>query len=105
MSRSRGASLATSRSPIQMSPSVTSSRPALIPRCVYPYVPLRLLCEACDHPQERRLAAAGRPDEDHELAALDRQADVVDRAHVAVVQLFHLLESDLGHVRAPDVDA
>ena len=30
MSRSRGESLVTSRSPIEMSPSVTSSRPAII---------------------------------------------------------------------------
>ena len=70
-----------------------------------PDVTLGHLLEAGDHPQQRRLAAAGGPDEDHELAALDRQTDVVDRANVAVVDLSDLLEPDLGHVRAPHVDA
>ena len=36
------------------------------------------LLEPGDHPQRRRLAAAGRADEDHELAVADLEIDVVD---------------------------
>jgi hypothetical protein len=35
-----------------------------------------------DQPQQRRLAAAGRPDERDELAGLDREVDVGERGHV-----------------------
>ena len=66
-----------------------------------PDVALGHLLEAGDHPQQRRLPAARGADEDHELAAPDRQADVVDGADVPVVDLSDLLEPDLGHVRAP----
>ena len=78
MSRSRGERLVTTRSPIEISPS-------------------RDLLEPGDHAQQRRLAAAGRADEHHELAARDREADVVDREHAAGVVLRHPLEPDLGH--------
>ena len=60
MSRCGGASSVTSRSAIRIVPPVIVSRPA-------------------DRAQQRRLAAAGRADQDHELAVPDRQADVVDR--------------------------
>jgi hypothetical protein len=40
-----------------------------------------------DQPQQRGLAAARRPDEDDELAALDRQVDALDGAQVAEVLL------------------
>ena len=70
-----------------------------------PDLPLGHHLEPGDHPQQCRLAAAGRADEDHELTALDRQIDVVDRAHVAVVDLPHPLESDLGHLELLRVDA
>ena len=40
------------------------------------------LLEARDHAQQRRLPAAGRPDEDDELAVVDLQRDVVDRDDV-----------------------
>ena len=63
-----------------------------------PDLALGHLLEAGDHAQQRRLAAAGRADEDHELAARDREADVVDRAHVTRVDLSDPLEPDLGHV-------
>ena len=39
--------------------------------------------EARDHPQERRLAAAGGPQQREELARLDGEADVVDGGEVA----------------------
>jgi hypothetical protein len=42
---------------------------------------VRRLLEAGDDAQERRLAAAGRADEHHELAVGDPERDVVDRAH------------------------
>ena len=70
-----------------------------------PDVALGHLLEAGNHPQQRRLPAAGGADEDHELAAPDCQIDAVDGTDVPVVDLSDLLEPDLGHVRAPDVDA
>ena len=60
----------------------------------------RRLLEPGDQPQQRRLAAAGRADEDHELAVLDVQADVVDRAHAAAELLRDAVDDDLGHRRA-----
>ena len=40
--------------------------------------------EAGDHPQDRALAAAGRPDEDDELAVADLEVDAVDDLQLAV---------------------
>ncbi len=54
--------------------------------------PVRDLLEARDHAQQRRLAAAGRPDEHHELAVLDRQVDVVDGDDAAGEGLRDVLE-------------
>ena len=45
-----------------------------------------------DHPQQRRLAAAGRAEEDHELSVADVEHDVVDGGDIAEA---------LGHVREP----
>ena len=45
------------------------------------------LLEAGDHPQRGRLAAAGRADEDHELAVADAQVDVLDRLEAVRVAL------------------
>ena len=58
MSRSGGAKSVTSRSPIVIVPSVTSSRPAIIP-------------------QHRRLTAPRRADEHHELPIVDVQRQTV----------------------------
>jgi hypothetical protein len=57
------------------------------------------LLEPGDHPQQRRLAAAGRADEDHELAVLDPQVHVVDGDGSAREDLRDVLELDLGHRR------
>jgi hypothetical protein len=53
--------------------------------------------EAGEHPQERRLAAPGRPDEDEEFAVLDVQGDPVHRRHGAE-GLRHFCEPDLRHL-------
>src|SRR5262245_35536747 len=51
-----------------------------------------------DHPEQRRLAAARRPDEDQELAVGDIQAHVVDRRFASItVALDDAPEGDLGH--------
>ena len=63
------------RSPIRMRPSVTSSRPG-------------------DHPQQRRLAAARRADEHHELAVADVEVDRVDRLDAVRIDLRRPLEPD-----------
>ena len=52
--------------------------------------------EPGDHPQQRRLAAARRADEDEELAVGDLERDVVDRGDAAEV-LLTLFEPDLRH--------
>jgi hypothetical protein len=53
--------------------------------------------EAGDQPQQRGLAAAGGPDEHHELAAPDRQVDAVHRLHGAGERLGHAVQDDLCH--------
>ncbi len=58
---------------------------------------VRHLLEPGEHAQKRRLAAAGRADEDEELTALDRERDVVDGDDAASVDLAHALEDDPGH--------
>src|SRR5438132_1585464 len=56
------------------------------------------LVEAQDRAADRRLAAAGLPDQTERLAALDRQADAVDGANVADVPV----EDDAAADRKPD---
>ena len=53
--------------------------------------------EAGDHPQQRRLAAPGRPDEHDELPVGDLEADVVDGQEVVAVDLRDALERDRRH--------
>ena len=50
-----------------------------------------------DRAEQRRLPAARRADENHELALADRQADAVDGAHAAGELLDHVIEHDLAH--------
>src|SRR5690606_1328885 len=53
--------------------------------------------ETDDHPQQRRLPAARRADEDHQLAVLDVERDVVDSDEAVAVALHEMLELDAGH--------
>ncbi len=55
------------------------------------------LLEPGDHPQRGRLAAAGRADEDHELALVDHQVERVDGARPVGIDLRHALELDRSH--------
>ncbi len=50
-----------------------------------------------DHAQRRRLPAARRADEDHELPVRDVEVDRLDRLEPVRVALGDLLELDLGH--------
>jgi hypothetical protein len=52
------------------------------------------LVEAGDHPQRRRLAAAGRAEQREELAGLHLEVDVIDRDEVAV-SLRHAAQDDV----------
>ena len=60
----------------------------------------RHLLEPGDHAQRRRLAAAGRADEDHELAILDLDVEVVDGERPVGVALADVIEDDVGHQAA-----
>ena len=80
MSRSRGGTWLTIRSPIFSCPSGD-------------------VLEAGDHPQRGRLAAPRRADEHQELAVLDAQVEVVDGPCAVRVDLRHSLERDPRHVR------
>src|SRR4029453_11060455 len=53
--------------------------------------------EAGDHPEQRRLPAPRRPDEDHQLAVGDVEAHVVHHRLAAAVALDDVPERDLGH--------
>ena len=54
------------------------------------------ILQAGQQAQQRRLAAAARTEQHHELAVLDVELDVVD-GHGLVEHLAHALEVDLGH--------
>ena len=56
------------------------------------------MLEACDHPQRRRLAAAGWPDEHHELAVGDLQREVLHGDRAVREDLSDVFKRDLGHV-------
>ena len=53
--------------------------------------------EPREHAQRRRLAAARRADEHHELAVLDVEAQVIDGARAIGVDLRHAIERHSGH--------
>ena len=55
------------------------------------------LLEPGDHAQQRRLPAAGGPDESDELAVRDLERDVVEGDDIAGEDLGDVLEDDLGH--------
>ena len=54
------------------------------------------LFQAGDHPQAGGLAAAGRPDENHELRVADVEIEVVNGDDVAEA-LAYVLEGDCSH--------
>ena len=60
-------------------------------------VPLGDVFESRHHAQRRGLAAAGRPDEDHELTVGDVQVEIVDCLEAVRVDLGHLFEGDRRH--------
>ena len=53
-------------------------------------------------PDDRRLAGAGRADDEHELALVDHERDTVERGDLRLVDLAHFLEHDhRGAARLP----
>jgi hypothetical protein len=62
------------------------------------------LIEAGDHPQQRRLAAAGGADEDHELAVPDLQVDAVQDPDLAEV-LVYPGQTDVSHATLRAMEA
>ena len=56
--------------------------------------PCAHLLESGDHSQERRLAAARRPYEDHELAVANLEADVIDGEKAVAVDLRNPVDLD-----------
>ena len=59
------------------------------------------LFEPGDDAQQRRLAAARRAHEHHELAVADLHGHVVDREDVLVERLAHAVQDDARHVTPP----
>jgi len=59
-------------------------------------VPAETLDDPREHLQHRRLAAARRPDEHHELAVADLEVDVVDGQRAVLVALGQSLDADRG---------
>ena len=78
MSRLPGGRLLTTRSPILTVPPVD-------------------LLEPRKHAQRGGLAAAGRADEDHELAVVHVEVEVGDGKEAVAVGLGHVVEGDSGH--------
>src|SRR5690606_34662762 len=59
--------------------------------------------EPGDGTQQRGFSASRGPDQRHEAALLDREADIFERMEGAIM-LVDVLEFDLGsHLRAPEV--
>lgn len=56
--------------------------------------------QTCDDAQQRRLAAARRPDKHHKIAAVDLQVDAVDHLDFTI-GLANVFKPDLGHVARP----
>src|SRR5690606_13078493 len=63
----------------------------------------RDVLEPDDHPQDRRLPAAARPDEDDELAVGDLQADALHREEAVAVLLDDVPQDYRGHGVSPRV--
>ena len=59
--------------------------------------PVADLLESRDHPQCRGLPAPRRADEHHQLAVLDREVEIADRARPVRIDLRDVLECDRRH--------
>ncbi len=57
----------------------------------------RDVLQARQHAQRGRLAAAGRPNQDHELGVFDVEREVVDRDGIGAKSLGDLLEGNGRH--------
>src|SRR5205807_6818790 len=64
-----------------------------------PDLAVRDLLETRDHPERRRLAAAGRSHQDDELALADLEVEAVHGEGSVAVDLAHVLEVDRRHGR------
>jgi hypothetical protein len=53
--------------------------------------------EPGDHPQRRRLAAAGGAEQDQKLAILDLEVDAVHGDDIAAIDLRDVAQADIGH--------
>ena len=62
-----------------------------------PDLALADLLQSGDHPQRGRLAAAGGPDEDHQLAVADLEVEGVHGDGAVRIDLPDPIERDLGH--------
>ena len=80
MSRSLGSTSFIRLPPMTRSPSEISSRPAIIQ-------------------QRGGLAAAGGADQDDELLVRNLQVEVVNRGHLVVIDLLHILQGYSCHVQ------
>ena len=58
------------------------------------------ILQACDHPQRRRLAAAGRTHQHHELMVGDIEIDAADRLDL-VIALHNLTQRNVSHAFNP----
>jgi hypothetical protein len=66
-----------------------------------PDLAFRDLFESSGHPESGRLAAAGGPDEHHELTVGHLEREVVDRARAVFEDLRHVIEVDARHQPGP----
>ena len=83
MRRFAGGTWVTSTPPMKIVPSVTTSRPAIMRK-------------------KGRLAAAGRPEQGAELAAVDGQVDILDRLD-GPETLFDAAQFDFDHLTPQSV--
>ena len=72
-------------------------RKVIVPLAADDHVARGDVLEPDDHPQQRRLPAPRRPDEDHELAVGDIDAHVVHRGEAVAVLLDDVLHLDGSH--------
>jgi hypothetical protein len=59
------------------------------------------LLQSEDHPEDRRLTASRRADEDDDFPVRDVEADVGNRRMAAIEPLGYVIEPDTGHMHHP----